>query len=80
MSRLDDDGLVFPSITSTGMSLRDYFAAKAMQSLLCKLTPDYNFIDPDYRRRDGLTVSECAASHAYKFADAMLAQRKEAVE
>ena len=31
---IDDGGLAFPSADNPGMSLRDYFAAKAMQKLI----------------------------------------------
>ena len=46
-----------------GMTLRDYFAAKAMQSLI--LLPEYATNWP----------SDVAARDAYSFADAMLAER-----
>jgi len=46
----------------TGMSLRDYFAAKAMQTLL--LDDNYDFSDRDL-----------IARKAYAFADAMLKER-----
>lgn len=45
---------------STGMSLRDYFAAKALQGSLA--------------RQDYIYESD-AAEAAYKYADAMLAER-----
>lgn len=56
----------FPHITAdgsycSGMTLRDYFAAKAMQTLMDR-----------YNR--GLTDSEISYQ-AYKIADAMLTQR-----
>lgn len=55
-----------PNWSDPGMSLRDYFAAKAMMI-------DYNlakdFSDPDWRV--GI------AKDAYKMADAMLEARKE---
>ena len=47
-----------------GMTLRDYFAAKAMQSLILGLTGHDNEI-PD------------TAEDAYRFADAMLKARTE---
>lgn len=47
--------------TGQGMSLRDYFAAKAMQSLLST---------------DGTTQFETRAREAYEVADAMLKQRE----
>lgn len=48
---------------SGGMTLRDYFAAKAMQSLILQCTGEDNEI-PD------------AAEDAYRFSDAMLKARK----
>ena len=51
----------------TGMTLRDYFAAKAMQALL-RQYPDHLMNSP---------ASE-VASDAYSMADAMLAAREEA--
>lgn len=73
MSEINTGGPAFPrpfhetvdgnfSIAQTGMTLRDYFAAKALQGLLaadaeCGFKPD--------------TASE----YAYRFADAMLAAR-----
>ncbi len=51
-----------------GMSLRDYFAAKAMQALIAKLGT--------VKFRDvAETLSETAGA-AYQFADAMLEARK----
>jgi hypothetical protein len=47
-----------------GMSLRDYFAAKAMQGLLA---------DPSILEEEG--IHEAYAASAYRFADAMLAER-----
>jgi hypothetical protein len=51
--------------TEPGMTLRDYFAAKAMQSLILGLTGHDNEI-PD------------TAEDAYEFADAMLRAREAA--
>jgi len=47
---------------STGMTLRDYFAAKAMQAILG---------DPDYSNPD-----DKLAAASYSIADAMLEARK----
>lgn len=52
-----------------GMSLRDYFAAKAMQSLIA-LAPSMN--------KDGLTPAEAMdmiVASAWQFADAMIIER-----
>lgn len=72
MSNKDTGGSAFPLIQyiggkkvlgSEGMTLRDYFAAKAMQSLLAKDTWEQS--GPDMFARD-----------AYAMADAMLEARK----
>jgi len=69
MSKQHDGGPAFPSNPEAykqynrieqGMTLRDYFAAKAMQGLAVGVN------DPDY---------EVIATMAYKMADAMLAAR-----
>ena len=66
-------GLAFPttihnygdgSYCSTGMTLRDYFAAKAMQGLLAQSMGTAFGSDP-----------KCAAEYAYATADAMLKER-----
>jgi len=49
---------------TVGMSLRDYFAAKAMQAM-------FNF--PDYKDWSYFAIS----THAYKLADAMLKASEE---
>jgi len=51
---------------SEGMTLRDYFAAKAMQAIISRMnSAQYNY-----------TGVEPAASDAYAFADAMLKERE----
>ena len=65
--KINDGGPVFPSeigTTSKGMTLRDYFAAKAME---VDYTLIKNFTDPDWRYSIALD--------AYKMADAMLKAR-----
>ena len=60
-----------------GMTLRDYFAAKAMQGVVSSIATE-----DDYRRlrghasASGLTVSEWIARDAFKQADAMLKARE----
>lgn len=76
MSEFTDGGRAFPFVqwrspdgmmaisTSDGMSLRDYFAAKAMSGWLASFGPED-------------AVKEAAlAAFAYKIADAMLAARE----
>jgi hypothetical protein len=50
--------------TEPGMTLRDYFAAKAMQSIL----------DREHGR--STTTLEFVGNHAYQYADAMLKARE----
>ena len=54
-----------PEMTGFGMTLRDYFAARAMQSLLATIDTY-----PDEHWRDGLAMD------AYMMADAMLRARE----
>ena len=69
MKTINDGGTAFPQIlgeryepmSTEGMSLRDYFAAKAMQGLLTNFKYDENGY----------------AQSAYKIADAMLKAREE---
>ena len=75
--RKDNGGPAFPATSWTkdgdflgenqGMTLRDYFAAKAMQGLIASLagTPG----------RDWLEADQWAPGVAYQVADAMLAER-----
>lgn len=82
MNQLDDGGNAFPHTQDGwthsdrgGMSLRDYFAAKAMQAIVAKLpvvdregefgkpVPDKNKYNADI------------ANSAYWIADAMIAER-----
>lgn len=73
MSKQHDGGPAFPvwelngqgkpEMTGFGMSLRDYFAAKAMQGFLS---------DPKWRDN---VIDELTASHAYRMADAMMEAR-----
>ena len=72
MSKKNDGGPAFP-IGSTpeewgnGMTLRDYFAAKAMQAWFSDQEAD--FADPKMQER--------AANCSYRIADAMLKARQE---
>ncbi len=52
---------------SNGMTLRDYFAAKAMQGLLS---------DPDWRTNEDFEGIEGIAFEAYAMADAMMKARE----
>jgi hypothetical protein len=75
MSAIDDGGAAFPIPlddrpgaypAESGMTLRDYFAAKAMQGLLAQSMGTALSSEP-----------EDAAEYAYETADAMLKARKE---
>jgi hypothetical protein len=58
------DKLAFPSELSSGMTLRDYFAAKALQAFLRNARPEDTDEPPSTWAQD-----------AYTFADAMLEAR-----
>ncbi len=79
MSRKDDSGPAFPihpempgmlgcinSYTDAGMSLRDYFAAKALQGLLS---------NPKLEKQIIANGQKWVEASAYAFADAMLKAR-----
>jgi hypothetical protein len=74
MSNTNTGGYAFPTsqiADSNGMTLRDYFAAKAMQGLCAGFaSPDGGW--PDSRCSEHYDV---AAAHAYLMADAMLKAR-----
>jgi hypothetical protein len=55
-------------IGSAGMTLRDYFAAKAMQAMVAATYTEHGEHKPNYCRWH--------AGHAYEMADAMLEARK----
>lgn len=55
------------SETSEGMSLRDYFAAGALQSIV-------GWVDGP-AKKDGETYQEAMARLSYEYADAMLKER-----
>ena len=68
-------GPAFPVVHNnwhrTGMSLRDYFAAKAMQGLIS--CPDWR---ENVGEEEGIDASDCTARAAYMMADAMLKARE----
>ena len=75
-----DGGLAFPFETSKapaanqqvhmGMSLRDYFAASALQGWLASCT------NVDYEKAIDAASQDNLAAMAYRYADAMLAERR----
>ena len=59
-----------------GMSLRDWFAGRAMQGIVSSIDSEDNYLRlRNHAMADGLTVSQWIARDAYKQADAMLAAR-----
>ena len=71
-------GLAFPdSDGQTGITLRDYFAAKAMVSLI-KLGPSTNALTDGNEKN--LTYAEWIAKKSYYMAAAMLAEREKTNE
>jgi hypothetical protein len=65
-----------PIETQQGMDLRDYFAAKAFQSLISYALPDCVYYTIDKQTRIEIEV-EWLAKDAYLFADAMMEARKQ---
>ena len=56
-----------------GMSLRDYFAAKALSTILAQY--DFTFFEDDKDEKEGDTFALVVARNAYEMADAMLIAR-----
>jgi hypothetical protein len=88
MSKSNDGGQAFPSefyetehgdqvrtfAGCPGMSLRDYFAARALANpSLCSGTAHEYELRAWFGGRSGITKQEIVAAQAYLFADAMLA-------
>jgi len=69
-----ENNRVFP--ISAGMDLRDYFAAKAIQSLISYALPDCVYYTIDNQSRIEIGI-EILAKDAYLFADAMMKARTE---
>lgn len=69
MKNINDGGQAFPKhrLDVCGMTLRDYFAAKAMQGFCAR--PQEDFAD-----------MRMVAEQAYELADAMLAAREQTEE
>ena len=73
MSNINNGGPAFPTITwdfggeTDGMTMRDYFAAKAMQGFIRGAKGMFG---------DVIDTDENIAKSAYKMADAMLAERE----
>ena len=67
----DYQGLLIPDLQK-GMTLRDYFAAKAMQGFIA-----YMGCEAEATDRLGGPNNEVIARNAYSYADAMLKAREE---
>ena len=87
MEGKDDGGPAFPesgargqAIGGEGMSLRDYFAAKAMQAEMITsfsdATPDGAAAFVEGADDEGHSMEEHLAVLSYAIADAMLAERR----
>lgn len=81
MSEKDTGGPAFPlplgneniDPSVAGMTLRDYFAAKAMQG---RMAGDTRWQEMDFTPINGLDVIDNEAVLAYRIADAMLKARE----
>jgi hypothetical protein len=87
MSDIKDGGPAFPreadeAPDQRGMSLRDYFAAKALvaeiMTTCSDATPESAEDAVRAARKAGLTITEHLAQNAYTWADAMLRARERA--
>jgi len=56
-----------------GMTLRDYFAAEALNTILGQY--DFTFFEDDKSEKEGETFALIVAKNAYSMADAMLKAR-----
>ena len=66
-----------PNTHEFGMTLRDYFAAKAMQGYISAKGWHPDFVFPtDFNFDDGKRAADAVAVSAYKLADAMLKARE----
>jgi len=74
MEKKDDGGRAFPSELGYGITIRDYFAAKAMATML----PNYDIpsLFEEILDEGDKSMPELIAIDAYVMADAMLKARK----
>ena len=77
MSKINTGGPAFPTQVASyeGMTLRDYFAAKALSTLLGQY--DFTFFEDDEKAQPEDTLALCLARNSYTMADAMLKAREE---
>lgn len=83
MSKRPDNPPAFPvihpaGVSHQGMTLRDYFAAKAMQAMITATSADRSYPDLDWKISPAspTTVAEHVSYLSYCMADAMLAARE----
>lgn len=69
---------VRPSGFDNGMTLRDYFAAKAMEKLMGKMHDSiFKILKKSYEHDDAIEMSKSIiADTAYEWADAMMKERE----
>lgn len=81
-TRIDDGGPAFPThahpgssdgAAMSGMTIRDYFAAKAMQAIIGGALAS---AIQSTARDSGKTETQIVAGAAYEFANAMIAARR----
>jgi hypothetical protein len=75
MSDNKKGGQAFPAtgpVANYGMTLRDYFAAQALNSII---NMNYPMADIGYSMKNGKSIGENYAICAYELADAMLEAR-----
>lgn len=67
-------------IRENELTLRDYFAAKAMTQILAKRnkTTDLGFTGLEVKEEGDFSDAECIAEQAYIMADAMIFERSKA--
>jgi hypothetical protein len=77
MSKINPGGPAFPTQVASyeGMTLRDYFAAKALSTILGQY--DFTFFEDDEKEQPEDTLALCLARNSYAMADAMLKAREE---
>jgi hypothetical protein len=83
MSNINTGGPAFPVLhwisgestsAEEGMTLRDYFAAKALSTILGQY--DFTFFEDDEKAQPEDTLALCLARNSYTMADAMLKARE----
>ena len=79
---IDEEQQAFPDglLNQDGMTLRDYFAAKAMEKLMGKKHDSiFKILKKSYEHDDAIEMSQLmVVEMAYGWADAMLKAREEA--